>query len=66
MNKRRGLERMSAAFAAHLAGGQAVELVVDERGEGREGFRAPLPQFDQMRRDSAGHRLGHSPHYAAA
>ncbi len=66
MNKRRGLERMGAAFAAHLAGGQAVELVVDERGEGREGFRGPLPQFDQMRRDRAGYRLGHFPHYAAA
>jgi hypothetical protein len=66
MNKGRGLQRMGAAFAAHLAGGQAVELVVDERGEGREGFRGPLPQFDQMRRDRAGYRLGHFPHYAAA
>ena len=60
-----GLQRMGTAFAPHLAGGQAVELVIDERGEAREDFRGPLSQFDQMRRDSAGHRLGHSPHYAA-
>lgn len=66
MNKGRRLQRMGDTFAPHLAGGEAMELVVDQWSEAAEGLRGPLPQFDQVGRDGAGCRLAHGTHYAAA
>jgi len=50
VNQRRGIERVIRPLAPHVTGGQATELLMDEREELIQGrFVTPAPRLQQRR-----------------